>query len=283
MKKDLAFKDWHEIISTKLGKGEWVEVFTRSKHHKNADRGGFYAALIKNEFLEEALNNHSWDVHGIDGGKPGFVTYWEDGIEINEYYKESNPKIERIVYWRTFPGIDDTYYEISEEFRLFNDLYQKNNQFYKFNDNGDRVLVAETSEHCVKIKLKFLKEFVSAKNMSLALYFDIMRFDPKKIEELGFEATNKTVSGNDFIYNLGIRNIHLGDNNSQGWILGKKIIKGIENYKPKFFELGSFEEFIIGLDDEGNEIYFTSNEEELANYFGKNPNNPHYLTLVYFK
>lgn len=46
--------------------------------------------------------------------------------------------------------------------------------------------------------------------------------------------------------------------------------------------MSEYIEFIIGQDKNGKEIRHTCNPDKLSNYFGKNPNSPHYLTLVFF-
>jgi hypothetical protein len=42
-------------------------------------------------------------------------------------------------------------------------------------------------------------------------------------------------------------------------------------------------DFVIGVDDEGAEISFTSDPSKLANHFGANPGAPNYLTPVSFR
>jgi hypothetical protein len=42
-------------------------------------------------------------------------------------------------------------------------------------------------------------------------------------------------------------------------------------------------EFIIGIDKDGKEVSHSCDPEKLANYFGKNPDAPHYLTPVVFR
>jgi len=44
-----------------------------------------------------------------------------------------------------------------------------------------------------------------------------------------------------------------------------------------------YKRFIIGKDSKGKVIEFTCDEKKLSNYFGLNPNAPHFLTHVYFK
>ena len=44
-----------------------------------------------------------------------------------------------------------------------------------------------------------------------------------------------------------------------------------------------YPEFIIGEDEYGKPVKYTCEPDRLANYFGKNPDAPHYLTPVFFK
>jgi len=44
-----------------------------------------------------------------------------------------------------------------------------------------------------------------------------------------------------------------------------------------------YPEFIIGTDGDGRDMLFSCEHERLANYFGANPQAPHYLTPVYFR
>ena len=67
------------------------------------------------------------------------------------------------------------------------------------------------------------------------------------------------------------------DVKSQGWLLGKKLISGLKDFKPSFLDREKeFEDFIIGVDENGKEILHTCNPEKLADYFGKNPSAPHF-------
>jgi len=68
--------------------------------------------------------------------------------------------------------------------------------------------------------------------------------------------------------------------------LGKSIIKGATIEKCDFWpfeEEKQYEVFVIGVDDDDESIAYTSNPDELADYFGKNRHAPHYLTSVFFR
>jgi hypothetical protein len=283
---DLEFKDWQDKIAGQLGRnGEWISVFALDNVFSDVERGCFFCVLMDNSLIADALKKHSWEIHGIGAAQPGLIEYWEGGKKIRtRYVKNSDDGIENIVQWRTFPGIEERYFEIAEDFRLFYNLYQKDKQFFHFDDNGDKHLVAEIGTDEVKIKVQYLKKYISVRGMSLMVYFEFMRFSDNSIQELGYEPCNTTTQGEDFIYSLCIYDWNEGKKRSLGRILGKKVIRGIQSFVPSLNndEEKRYEEFIIGIDEDGNNIMHTCNEDFLANYFGKNPDAPNYLTPVYF-
>ena len=68
--------------------------------------------------------------------------------------------------------------------------------------------------------------------------------------------------------------------------MGKKIIfprpKQTCGFWP-YEKPRNYIDYIIGVDENGEEKSFTSDPEKLGNYFGANPKAPHYLTPVFFK
>lgn len=284
---DLTFKDFEEKLKTTLGKSEWVTVFFNSDYSNEFERGGYYSALISNDKVEQVLNDYSWDLCKGDHG-PGFSCHFENGKEIFEYYRICDEGIEPLVLWRDFFGLKPDYLEISEEFRLYHNLFEDktNSVFIKIDENGDDEEVAIVTKNEVKIKLKYIKEFLAAKKMHLAIYFDFMRFSKKSLNDLGIKPIDKKFRGDKLCYSILVRKLILTKTNNQGWILGKKLITPADKVNTGIFNSRAnriYEEFIIDLDDNGEPIYHTCNEENLSNYFGKNPGAPHYLTPVFLK
>lgn len=74
--------------------------------------------------------------------------------------------------------------------------------------------------------------------------------------------------------------------NAHSRLLGQNIVAGIDGRPvPAWLDYGqeNYGEFIIGVEPEGGQpVFYTSDPDALANYFGKNPNAPHYLTSVHF-
>ncbi|MDD5750327.1 MAG: hypothetical protein PHU56_01590 [Candidatus Pacebacteria bacterium] len=209
--KDLTLGDFIKKVEGDLGKTEWITVFEFLDSKENIDRGAYFSALIANNKVDDVLKRYDWDLR-IDGGRPGFITHYERGKSITEYYRFSDNGIEPLIYWRTFSGKKESSLEISEEFRLYFNLFEKSSGddkkiFIYIDDDGDEDEVALISKSKIEIKLKYLKEFLSAKQMHLAIYFEAMRFSDKTLEELKQKKIDEVKNGENFTYSLCVRNL----------------------------------------------------------------------------
>jgi hypothetical protein len=79
---------------------------------------------------------------------------------------------------------------------------------------------------------------------------------------------------------------HLPGRSALSRLLGKNLVTGLSGPPhPAWLDHGhdDYPDFIIGVDEaSGAPLRFTCDPEQLANYFGKNPEAPHYLTPVHF-
>ena len=167
-------------------------VYAQDEAISDVDQGGLYCALIPLSMKEKVLTSYHWDLT-IGNGRPGLCSHYEKGKEITEYYRVPDDGFEPLVHWRHFPN-KDGYIEISEEFRFYFDLYEDRSdkdtiKFLIFHDDGEDECIAEVTPYQAKIKIKYLKEYLSVRKMICALYFDLMRFSPKSFEELKIAAT----------------------------------------------------------------------------------------------
>ena len=283
---DLKFIDFLKKFDD-FGKDEWVIVY--SSHKDDFDDPCLYSALISKERIKESLSDPSWDL-SIGNGLPGFSFHFENGKEVGTYSKCSDDGIEPLVVLRDFYGMENGYWEVSEEFRYYFNLYEDrfHKKFIFIDDNGDEEDVILISDKEIKIKLRLIKEFLAVKEMCLALFFDFNRFSEKTIEELNIKKYHEHKKGDDYVYSIGARNWDaFGDDKkkSQGFLMGKKLVFGLKDFKPRSFgrDEKKFVDFVIGIDENGKEITHTCNEEKLANFFGKNKGSPYFLTPVSFK
>ena len=82
--------------------------------------------------------------------------------------------IEPLVILRSFHGLKLNAVEILEEFRLYHNLYddRQNSKLVRFDAGGYEVDVMKYSEDRVQVSQKDLRQFLAARDMSLAVFFD---------------------------------------------------------------------------------------------------------------
>jgi len=252
---------------------------------------GIYCALVPTVDIEDSLSSPTWDLMH-EHGYPGAVQYYDDGETVTEYCRfGDNSGIEPLVIDRGFHGMRPDYKELSEEFRLFHRLYhdRQSDQYIKIDDDGNETVVAVVEPKRVQIRLKELRQFLAIKEMHLAVLFDCREHSPLTLDELGL-----TEGGGDHRDGLVCWGLHYGDFGGIGShqafsrLLGKRLIEPLAKEKSGIWgfakeEPKKYVDFIIGVDDDGTDVTYTSNPDELANYFGANPGAPHYLTAVSFR
>ena len=261
-----------------------------------SDRGdphnhGISCAMVPSANIEKSLALPTWDLmHG--GGCPGAVQHWNGGTKTTEYCRFGNQDgIEPLVIDRGFYGMRPGYIEISEEFRLFHRLYhdRKQDHYIKIDDDGAETLVAVVEPHRVQVRLKEIRQFLAIKEMHLAIQFDCREHSAHSLEKLGLEE-----GGADQRDGLLCWGLHFGDfggvtdYRAFSRLLGKRLIPPLPKEKSGFWGYADEEpkkcvDFIIGVDENGDEILSTSDEDQLGNNFGANRGKPHYLTPVHFK
>jgi hypothetical protein len=252
---------------------------------------GIYCALIPSDQIEGALSSPSWDLsHGE--GMPGDVVYYEGEERRVEYLRYGNDdRIEPLVIDRGFYGMRDDYKEICEEFRLFHRLYhdRKQDQYIKIDDDGSEYLVAVVEPNRVQIRLKEIRQFLAIKDMYLSIQFDCREHSRHSLEELGLKegGSNQREGLICWRHNCGGFD-GIGRYRAFSRLLGKRLVAPLPKSKSGFWGFAEdlkkqHVEFIIGIDENGEEITYTSDPDALANSFGANPDAPNYLTPVHFR
>ena len=251
--------------------------------------------MIPSAGVEQSLSTSSWDSQ-VEPGLPGTITeYKGNGKKSVTYHRFGNDDgLEPLVFRREFHGVREDYLEISEEFRLFHNLYhdRQGNRYIKIDDDGGEMVVAvvEESRNLVQIRLQELRQFLAVKEMHLSLQFDYRVYSGHRLAELGV-----TEGGRDYRDGQTCWNLYYGDmrfagagKESVSILHGKRLIeplpKSLSGF-PGFEERTeqNFVNFVFGLDDDGQELEYTCNPKALANYFGANPEAPHFLTKVDFR
>lgn len=265
------------------GLKQWL-IADWSWHNQGLGNGGVYIGLVRSDAAENCLGDASWTV-GKDEGLTGFSMWWEDGIERTEYsYAPVSGQSWPLIIYRDFHGLENPQYDLLEEFRLFHNLWhdRKNDAYFKILGDGTKQkVVFRDSSGAMLVDTALLRKYCGARGLKIILQVDsVQHFDDLQVEiaeeifDSGLYATKH------------VTNDSISGKPSFGRLLGKRLIEalpvekcGIWPYEDKV----TYESFIVGSFNDGSDVQFISDPDQLADYFGKNPDNPHYLTPVHFR
>ena len=247
---------------------------------------GIHSAFVPNDQIDSCLSNFTWDLL-TDEGCPRIEKYIDGHVEYSRFGNDKG--IEPLIISRNFFGMYENDIEISEEFRLFFNLFynRQEKSFYKVLDDGnvEKIIEIDSIQQIVKVRNKELLSFAYTKDMSLALFIDSIQYSDLDLNSVGVES-------DDFIneelaylrYSIKDCTDYVPEHNTLSRLCGKRFLQKTEieeNIKSKSSK--KFIEFIIDTDSEGVEIESTCNKDELKNNFGQNSDAFHYLTPISFR
>jgi hypothetical protein len=271
----------------RMGSEEWTILYSSEPGSGTTGGKCFYSALIPRTRVRKAMKKDSWEVM-IDNGLPGFSRGYDGDKVTTRYDRFGFSQVEPLVFVRGFHGLKPRQFDLLEEFRHFNLYHDRKNDRYIFIDErGEDEVVVEVSDARVRVKTRYVKQFMAARQLYLAVYFDHRTDTTVNIEVAKQALPPRTVVEKDLRYSFNVSDLSLSPAVTFSRLVGKKIIA-----PPPTEECGvwpfetrrdQFAEFIIGVDANGRDILHTGDEDELANYFGRNPGSPHYLTPVWFR
>jgi hypothetical protein len=272
----------------RIGTEAWLVANSSSDDGRSNSH--FFSALIPNALIKSSLERTDWDLGRMDTG-PCWWTGYKDGKEVSGYSRLHHDNgIEPLVIWRVFHGMRDGYTEVCEEFRLFHNLYHdgQNRRFLKFNDAGNEEAIIEYDGARTRIKLHALREFAAAKECHVAAFFESVRWGRYTLEGMGCQEERRESREDLTSYGFVLCDAEMvldKEKKSLSRIMGKKLIPPATTkaHRSRHADDSHYPEFIIGQNESGELVRFTCDDEKLANYFGKNPEAPHYLTPVFFR
>ncbi|MCD6589808.1 hypothetical protein J7K74_01315, partial [Candidatus Woesearchaeota archaeon] len=136
----LKFEDWQKELSRNRLTDPWITVFDLHKE-KKGDYSTFCGLVPnKKDFIQKVLGHSDWDIE-IGYGHPGF---WQEGLDGAIHYERFGGirreiPFEPLVIYRSFHGRWKEDVEISEEFRLYHNLYydSRKSEFIFLSESGE--------------------------------------------------------------------------------------------------------------------------------------------------
>lgn len=275
--------------STSNGSGPWTIVYD-SWHDDKVRNGGRFAAFAVPEFRERAGQGATWNL-SVGGGLPGFSQHSKDGEWVTSYRRNiDGPDVEPLILVQEMYDVVPDAYILSEEFRLLMNLWEEKStgNFYRFGDDGSKELAVEIAGSQIRIRTPILRRYQAARQLDLLLFSDSKVFVATEEEAESFESLDEPDhrEGDSVVY-MSTGELGFGRKQLFSRLLVKRILPPPPQEKSGIWPWGDQDEecpeFIIAEDENGHSVRFTCEEESLANYFGKNPDAPHYLTPVFFK
>lgn len=281
---DYKFEDFIKLYQT-LNSNKWITVFEENPN-KDYDNDIFtFCAMLRTtrDGLKEYLSKFDWEFSTDSFGK---ATFGQDGDEdivyLSGQQKDEFEYLIAIRYFDKYPPI----YEINPKLVWYGNLRHVGCE-YK-HPKSDEVEI-RANEHKVEIRASYLKDFLSANKSYLVVVFDHRRYFRE--EALKGESTYDVYSGSNYYIQWCVNKVDEFCELSKLYdccssIIGKAIVLPYtkprhEDYKY-FLHDEKYEKFVIAIDENGDEIEFECNPSVLANNFGANPGNPHFLTPTYF-
>ena len=186
----------------------------------------------------------------------------------------------------------ENYIEISEEFRLFHNLYhdRATDTYIKIDEAGNEITVAVIKSNEVQIRLKEIQQFLAIKEMYLSMLFEFNEYSRYTLEELGLNDVEPEFKRDGLIcWKRG----YSGETNryregfcSDSWLRGRKLIKPFPKSKSGFGDFAEepeYVEFIVDVDENADEVCYTCNPYKLDDHPGENSDTAWKLTLVHFR
>lgn len=253
-------------------------------HNSGSGNGGVYIGLVRGGTADKCLDDASWTVSKGDG-LTGFSTWWEDGEERTEYsYDPASGESWPLVIHRGFHGLEQDQFDLLEEFRLFHNLWhdRRTDNYFKILEDGTKQkVVFRDSSGAMLVDTTAIRKFCAARGLKILLQVDSVQFFDEPQEESAEEIADSALCVTRHITNDSI-----SGKPAFGRLLGKRLIEalpiqqcGVWPYEDE----STYESFIIGTLNDGSDAVFTSDPDQLADYFGKNADSPHYLTPVHFR
>ncbi|MDY1006568.1 hypothetical protein [Curtobacterium sp. CFBP9011] len=270
------------------GDGPWTTVY--DWQDSGSGTIARFAAFAAPSYRDRAKQSAGWDMT-VGGGFPGFSQGHRDGQWVTTYHRNSDgPELEPLVLVQEMHGVVADAYLISEEFRLLMNLWEDRTtgNYYRIADDGSKELAIEFSDARIRMRTPILRRYQAARQLDLLLFSDSRVFVNADEGSEAFKELNESDHvEKDSVVFMSVGDMGLGEKQVFSRLLVKRFLppppQDLSGIWPWDQGDEEYPEFIIGEDQNGRPIKYTCEQDKLANYFGANPDAPHYLTPVFFK
>lgn len=253
-----------QYVQDTLGSESWLTVYEHID--EPTFTGTVFSALIPDDQVPHALQHPAWDLRVGQGG-PGFSTGPQGTVyDAWNLYDDVRPLAIRRTFHAMVEGAQET--ELIEEFRLFHNLA------YVARD-GEYLDVSSTPEAVARwecgrliVKRKAVRQFLAAKGMHLALFFQLNRWSDEPVDAVPASERDARVDASGLVYELAVRSWDGGTRGqSFSKLIGKRMVRPLPLRKVEQWASGKqdrYETFVVGVDEDGDAIHHTANPDAVT-------------------
>ncbi len=240
--------------------------------------------VLSGDHISDVIENVWPEPTAYRSDRESPIKYFRWGVNQDEYGSEP------LVIDRQFSKMKEDYLEISEEFRLFHNLYhdKETNTYIKIDDAGNETTVGIVKPDEVQIRLKEIRQFLAIKEMWLSLLFEFNEYSEYSLEELGpgeFERYDFRRKG-AMCWSYDCWDIPVQNFQSISRLRGRKLIEPLPKSKSGFGDFAEdpkYAEFIVDVDENGDEVYHTCDPYKLDDHLGENSDAAWKYNIVHFR
>ena len=149
-----------------------------------------------------------------------------------------------------------------------------------------KVVIVKSNE--VQIRCQEIRQFLAIKDMYLSMLFEFDEYSTYSLQELGFSEVKREFKRDGL---MCWRDGYSGDTRDQefqsnSWLRGRRLIAPLPKSKSGFGDFAEepkYAEFIIDVDENGDEVYHICDPDKLNDLLGKNPDAAWKCTPVHFR
>lgn len=249
-----------------------------------------FSCLVNDDVVDKSMAYDTWDINHSQVGP--LINEQLDGTFIS-YSRYENDEAEPIVMYLENEGRWSEEAFLAEEFVMYFKLHKeaqgKNKYvYYQVDECGDDVEVARVMGVNLDVKLKYIKEYIAVKQLNLLVFNDEVVNSDKSLEELGLHPIPRSViKDEDCIFSYALsKSSRFGlGYKSYAIFRGKCVYRHNERSIQHLWKLrdSGYEDFIVGADEDGNEIYMSCDEYRIPNLFTRQGDEPYSLSPIFFK
>lgn len=282
-------RDVIEKLLSRIGKELWQPLYLIQD--EDPHRFGLWCALLDDEAAARAIERDEPNLL-IGDGRPGFSCSSSNGEEMTTYHRFGRDDgVRPFVLYRWFHGAFTQYCEMDEEFRLYHNLAEdkKHCLLLDFDSSGREIEVVRLGPNGVEANLQYLRQFQAGTRLHIAIYIESVRYSRRTIDDIPEDRLNLVGSHDTSRWRREVFKCDFMTGfQSCSRFLGKTILVPPSKDKAGIWPFEGEPEdrdvpFIVGIDDNGDPVEYTSNPGVLSNSFQSCSGAPNYLTPVYFR